>query len=63
MNDFLRVYKDYIKVFNSLSPSEVEDFADIVDIFIKMTNVLEKNNIIKKYGLKHSQVIKTGEII
>lgn len=63
MNDFLRVYKDYIKVFNYLSPSEVEDFEDIVDIFVKMTNVLEKNNVIKRYGIKHYKVIKTGEII
>ena len=63
MNDFLRVYKDYIKVFNYLSPSKVEDFEDIVDIFVKMTNVLEKNNVIKKHDLKHYEVIKTGEII
>jgi hypothetical protein len=63
MNDFLRVYKAYIKVFNYLSPSEVEDFEDIVDIFVKMTRVLEKNNVIRKRGIKHYEVIKTGEII
>ena len=63
MNDLLQVYKDYIKVFNYLSPSEVKDFADIVEIYQKMTNVLEQNNIIKSYGIKHHVVIKTGEII
>lgn len=63
MNDLLKIYKDYIKVFNYTRVSEVKDFGDMVDVFQKLTDILEKNNVIRKHDLKHYEVIKTGEII
>lgn len=63
MNDLLEIYKQYIKVFNYIRVSEVKDFGDMVDVFQKLTDILVKNNVIRKHDLKHYEVIKTGEII
>ena len=63
MNDLLELFKNYIKIFNYTRVSEVKDFGDMVEVYQKLADILEKNNVIRKHDLKHFEVIKTGEII
>ena len=66
--ELLRVYKDFIKVFNNWETEKIQEkdyynFSKLVATFNNLTDLLEKNNIIEKYGIKNYKVIENGEII
>ena len=67
-NDLLKLYKEYIKIFNNWETTKNEDidYANydlLVKTFHSLTDLLVWNNIIEKEGLKHYRVIENGEII
>ena len=67
-DDLLKVYKDFIKIFNNWETSKNEDldYANydlLVRTYLSLTDILVWNNIIEKEGIKHYRVVKTGEII
>lgn len=66
--DLLKVYKDYIKVFNNWETTrdtekDYYNYGKLVNTFYNLTDLLIANNIIEKYGIKHYKVIESGEII
>lgn len=67
-NDLLKLYKEYIKIFNNWETTKNEDidYANydlLIKIFHNLTDLLVWNNIIEKEGIKHYRVIESGEII
>lgn len=66
--DLLKIYKDFVKVFNNWETEKEQEkdyynFSKLVSTFNNLTDLLEKNNIIEKYGIKHYRVIESKEII
>jgi hypothetical protein len=62
-DSLLKLYKDYIVVFNNWQTTNDSDLEKLVRIFVYLTDILEKNEIIEKYGIKKYRVIESGEII
>ena len=67
-DDLLKLYKDYIKIFNNWETTKKSDidYANydlLIKIFHSLTDLLVWNNIIEKEGIKHYRVIESGEII
>ena len=66
--DLLKVYKDYVKVFNNWETTKIPkkdnyNFDKLVNVFHNLTDLLISCNVIEKYGIKHYKVIESGEII
>lgn len=65
--NLLWLYKEYIKIFNNWETeknnNDYLNLEDLVYVFHKLTDILERNKVIEKYGLKHYKVIENGEII
>ena len=67
--DLLKLYKEYIKIFNDYTPLrnneelDYNNFKHLVEIFNNLTDLLIENGIIECYGIKHYKVIESGEII
>ena len=66
--DLLRVYKEYIDIFNNWETTKDEtidqyNMERLMKIYIYLTDILEKNGIIEKYGIKKYRIIESGEII
>ena len=66
--NLLTLYKDYIKIFNNWETTKDEtidqyNMERLMKIYIYLTDILEKNGIIEKYGIKKYRIIESGEII
>ena len=66
--NLLTLYKDYIKIFNNWETTKDEtidqyNMERLMKIYIYLTDILEKNGIIEKYGIKKYIIIESGEII
>ena len=63
--DLLELYKKYIDIFNNWTNDRetLEDYNGLVRIYLELTDILEKNGIIEKYGIKKYRIIESGEII
>ena len=66
--DLLRVYKEYIDIFNNWETTKDEtidqyNMERLMKIYIYLTDILEKNGIIEKYGIKKYRIIESGELL
>ena len=66
--NLLTLYKDYIKIFNNWETTKDEtidqyNMERLMKIYIYLTDILEKNGIIEKYGIKKYRIIESGELL
>ena len=66
--DLLRVYKEYIDIFNNWETTKDEtidqyNMERLMKIYIYLTDILEKNGIIEKYGIKKYRIRESGELL
>lgn len=66
--ELLKIYKDFINVFNKWETEKIQEkdyynYSKLIAIFHDLTDLLEKNNIIEKHGIKNYKVVESGEII
>ena len=64
-DDLLKLYKEYIPIFNNWTNDRdtYEDCERLINIYLEITAILLANNVIEEYGIKNYRVVESGEIL
>ena len=62
-NRLIKLYKEYIDIFNTYEIVDDIDYIYLTRIYQNLTDLLVKNKIIERYGIKNYKIVESGEII